>query len=138
MAFEHRVLSVQSSWESQARRKTAARPGSRGTVLDRSFVDPVAYLLEAGITPAKSPALYNKIFSRVRRAGYTKVFFLERLPSYVNDVQRKETDLEAERLHRRLYKVYRQMGKRFGFKVVRVPALGTVTKRLDYVLRRMD
>ena len=44
--------------------------------------------------------------------------------------------VQAGKLHSRLYDVYRDMGKRYGFDVGRVPAVG-VDKRVDFVLNQM-
>lgn len=135
--FQHRVVRQQSLWETLARKgglKGGKKP--KGTVLDRSFVDPVAYMLEAGMTPKSHPALYKKLFSKIKKAGYQKVFFLDQLPHYANDPQRKESADQAGKLHNRLYDVYKDMGKRYGFDVVRVPAVG-VDKRVNFVLDQM-
>lgn len=131
VGFQHKVLRQQSRWEN------SAAIAGRTVALDRSFVDPIAYLLQSGQGPRQQPALYRKIFGKIRRAGYTKVFFLDQLPRYVNDPQRKESVREARQIHDQLFKVYTQMGKRFGFDVVRVPAIG-VDQRLDFVLRQMQ
>ncbi len=135
--FQHRVVRQQSLWETAAARSLqGARGKARGTVLDRSFVDPIAYMLEAGMTPRTHPALYKKLFTKIQKAGYKKVFVLDQLPHYANDPQRKESAVQAGKLHSRLYDVYRDMGKRYGFDVVRVPAVG-VDKRVDFVLNQM-
>lgn len=141
--FEREVVKVQTAWERRAQRQAGragrgGAPGAHGdTVLDRSLVDPIAYLVEAGITPSKSPELYSSLFSRIRQAGYTKVFFLDRLPTYVNDAQRTESEAQAEQIHRRLFQVYKDAGRRYGFSVVQVPVLSSIPERIDYVLRRM-
>ena len=135
--FQHRVVRQQSLWETQASKALqGGKAKPRGTVLDRSFVDPIAYMLEAGMTPKTHPALYKKLFAKVQKAGYKKVFVLDQLPHYANDPQRKESAVEAGKLHTRLYDVYRDMGKRYGFDVVRVPAI-SVDKRVDFVLNQM-
>lgn len=135
--FQHRVLRQQTRWENKAAKKAAGQKRRyKGTVLDRSFVDPVAYLLEAGYTPGKHPALFNKIFGKIKTAGYTKVFVLDQLKHYENDPQRKESHQQATQLHNRLLNVYQDMGQRYGFEVVRVPAVG-VKQRLDFVLEQM-
>ena len=138
--FQHRVVRQQSLWETLAGRM-AKNPGrghkrSPGTLLDRSFVDPVAYMLEAGYSPKSHPALFKKLFSKISKAGYQKVFFLDQLPHYQNDPQRKESAVQANKLHNRLFDVYKDMGKRYGFEVVRVPATG-VQQRVDFVLDQM-
>ena len=140
VGFQHRVVRQQSLWETLARSKTLQGRGKakpRGTVLDRSFVDPVAYLLEAGMTPKTHPVLFKKLFSKIKKAGYQKVFVLDQLPHYANDPQRKESAVQAGKLHNRLYDVYKDMGKRYGFDVVRVPAVG-VEQRVNYVLDQMN
>ena len=137
--FQHRVVRQQSLWETLARSKALQGRGKtrpKGTVLDRSFVDPVAYMLEAGMSPKTHPVLFKKLFSKIKKAGYQKVFVLDQLPHYANDAQRKESADQAGKLHNRLFDVYRDMGKRYGFDVVRVPAVG-VEQRVNFVLDQM-
>lgn len=139
VGFQHRVVRQQSLWETLARSKALKGSGKakpKGTVMDRSFVDPVAYLLEAGMTPKSHPVLFKKLFSKIKKAGYQKVFVLDQLPHYANDPQRKESADQAGKLHNRLFDVYKDMGKRYGFDVVRVPAVG-VDKRVNFVLDQM-
>ena len=79
--------------------------------LDRSLVDPIAYA-ELGNVP-----LPVVIYKLIEEADYTRVFFLEKLPFYKQEAERKEDPEFAKRIHDKLYEVY----DRLGFDIVTVP-----------------
>ena len=98
--------------------------------LDRSLVDPIAYV-ELG-----NVGIRKDIHQLIENADYSRVFFLDRLPNYEKDEERKE-DLEtALRLHDKLYEVY----DRLGFDIVEVPVFDDlnveegVRKRVEFML----
>lgn len=103
---------------------------STPTFLDRSCVDPLAYI-EMG--QVKIPA---QIYTFIEQAAYSKIFFLERLPSYIQDSQRLEDEDYANRLHDKLYEVY----NRLGFDIVTVPVFApeqheNIDKRIEFILQ---
>ena len=78
---------------------------------DRGLADSIAYAEEGKV---KIP---DGLHEFIGQADYTRVFFLEKLPFYTKDEQRKEGQELAERIHDKLYEIY----DRLGFDMVRVP-----------------
>lgn len=100
--------------------------------LDRSLVDPVAYAEIAYVDVDQSA------YKNIHDALYEReVFFLEMLPRYTLDEQRKETPEQAAAVHNRLRLVYR----RLGFTLIDVPLFSSdedASKRLrlEFILKR--
>jgi len=91
--------------------------------LDRSLVDPLAYAKLGNID------LGNEIQGYIRKAAYTKAFFLEQLNLYIKDDERKESEEEGKKLHQAIYEAYRDSG----IETIVVPAV-SVEERLRIVL----
>ena len=91
--------------------------------LDRGFADGIAY------TEVLGCGIDSRVYDLIRAADYTRVFFLEQLPSFDQDAERREDRNLAERIHAKLYEVY----DRLGCDIVRVPP-GTVDERTRLVL----
>ena len=97
-------------------------PFSSGNVfLDRSLVDPIAYAEVGNITPS------SDLYQLIEEAEYKRMFFLERLPFYEQDEERKEDSGLAQRIHEKLYQVY----DRLGFDIVTVPVGKSSEKELN-------
>jgi predicted ATPase len=100
--------------------------------LDRSLVDPVAYAEVAGIR------LPEAIYRHIRDAGYhCDVFYLDMLPTYCMDRERKDSPEQAAAVHDRLRTVY----SRFGFNLVQVPLFCEAEERskslrVEFILGR--
>lgn len=91
--------------------------------LDRGLVDPLAYL-RIGRLPVP-----ENLYSQIKEANYSKVFFLEQLNLYVQDDERKESEEQGLALHHTLFEVYDELN----FEIIRVPALDK-KRRLEFVL----
>ncbi|GEM_PF-218800 len=91
---------------------------------DRSLVDGIAYAEEG---KAKSP---DKLHLLIEQAGYTKVFYLQQLPFYHQDQERKEDQVLAQKIHEKIYRVY----DRLGFDIVTVPVC-SIEERVQFVLK---
>jgi len=91
---------------------------------DRSLVDGIAYAEEGKV---KFP---DNLHQLIGQAGYTKVFYLEQLPFYNQDQERKEDQELALRIHEQLYQVY----DRLGFDIVTVPVC-SIEERVQFVLK---
>ncbi len=113
--FEERVIERQLSLERMIQDEIA--------FLDRSLVDPIAYLEQEDLSCP--PGLHESI----KNASYTRVFFMEQLPFYIRDEERTETAEEAAALHKRLYETY----DRLGFDIITIPAVG-IEERVDMIL----
>ncbi|MDO8511099.1 MAG: AAA family ATPase [Nanoarchaeota archaeon] len=98
--------------------------GNQKIFLDRSLADPLAFA-EVGKIEI-GPYLYDLI----EQADYTRVFYLEQLPFYAQDSERKEDVGLARKIHEQLYSVY----DRLGFDIVTVPAIG-IEERLELILK---
>jgi predicted ATPase len=104
------------------------------TFLDRSLIDPVAYAEVAGVM------LNEDYYRNIEEAMYErKVFFLEMLPHYVTDKQRKDSPEIAATVHERLREVY----IRLGFHLIDVPLFSgspetSKRMRLEHILRNAD
>ncbi|MBI2102706.1 ATP-binding protein [Candidatus Woesearchaeota archaeon] len=107
------------------KRQLELEKGSNGRrqFLDRSLVDSIAYCEQGGIPPPEN------MYSLISQARYTRVFFLEQLPTYVQDRERKEDKTAAEWIHKRLYEVY----DRFGFEITRLPPSG-IDRRVEMII----
>jgi len=92
---------------------------------DRSLVDSIAYAEVGGIN------VPDGLYELVEQANYSRVFFLEQLPFYKQDKERKEDSELAQRIHQRLYQVY----DRLGFDLVPVPVCNSIEERVQFVLR---
>jgi len=98
---------------------------------DRGLADSIAYREEAGL------AVPDELYRLIEQANYTRIFFLEKLPFYIQDAERKESPELALRIHQRLYQVY----DRLGFDIVTVP-LGksaeekaSIEERVQFILK---
>jgi len=105
----------------------------RKIFLDRGIVDNIAYA-ELG-----KVSLREDFHDLIGQAGYKKVFYLEQLPFYEKDEQRKEDLESAKKLHQKMYEVY----DRLGFDIIRVPvfhpeAEANVEARVRLILREAN
>ena len=93
--------------------------------LDRSVADSIAYyrLLNVPITKMLDEA--------ARGAIYKKVFLLD-LVDFKNDEARNETPEEAQTIHEKIEKAYRD----YSFEIVRVPIM-PVVERADFILKNL-
>ena len=77
------------------------------------------------------------IHEQIRKSDYSKVFFLEALPGYQTDKQRKESPEMARDIHSRLLDLY----LKFGCDVCRVPVFGVgkegIEKRVEFILKNL-
>ena len=92
---------------------------------DRALVDNIAYA-ELGRV-----SLRSDLQLLIENADYKRVFFLEQLPSYQQDRERKEDRELARKIHEQLYQVY----DRLGFDIVTVPVFDTIEARVNFVLK---
>lgn len=95
--------------------------------LDRSLVDGIAFAEIGKITIKKD------LSNLIEQADYKRVFYLEQLPFYSQDKERKEDPELAKRIHEQLYRVY----DRLGFDIVTVPAV-SVEERIKLILNETN
>ena len=108
----------------QILREKNAPEDSKMVLLDRSLVDVLGYCKVFG---KSAPA---ELLSHIKNAGYEKIFFLERLNSYVNDAERKEDTVFAGKIHNAILEAYRELG----FPVIIVPSFdGKAKERADFI-----
>lgn len=102
-------------------------------ILDRSIIDNLAYAAVEKIE------LAPKIYKDIENAGYEKkVFFLELLPSYKTDRQRKDSEEQVKAVHRELYNVYSDLG----FEIISIPVFSedkdtNIMKRVEFILKHI-
>ena len=94
--------------------------------MDRCLVDNLAY---AELT---SFDLLGQLKPLIKDAGYTRVFFLERLPFYENSAVRKETEGKGRIIHEKIYEIYDKLG----FDIVKVPSVSK-EERLAFILNEI-
>jgi len=121
-AFQELVMQRQVKQERQLEDKIGPKNPGRA-FFDRSLVDGIAYAEEGGV---KFP---KELFQLIEQAGYTRIFFLEPLPFYSQDQERKEDFELANKIHQRLYRVY----DRLGFDIVMVPPV-SIEERVKLIL----
>ncbi len=98
--------------------------------LDRSLVDPIAFA-----EVAQCP-ISDSIYQDINNANYEQdVFFLQMLPEYRTDAQRKDSPDQAVAVSRQLREVY----MRLGFRLIDVPLfsdneLESINMRLQFIL----
>ncbi|MCA9667441.1 MAG: ATP-binding protein [Myxococcales bacterium] len=133
LPFQERVLNVHKVIEKRARRQ-AAKTGQT-LVFDRSAADGLPFLVQSGHSPKKHYDLFKRHLQHLKNARYDTILLLEPLDrsQYVNDAQRRETAQESQVLQSRLHDLYTRTAKRYGFKVISVPAL-PVDQRVDLVI----
>jgi len=108
--------------ELQLRKERAVK----GTAfLDRGLMDGLAYYFINDVKPLKG------LLDACRNANYSKVFFLEMLPDFVDDAVRREDRETALKLSGLVLKAYRK----FGYEPVRVPVLPP-EERTRFVLEK--
>lgn len=93
--------------------------------VDRGIIDNDAYARSGNVRIPESV----KKFSKHR---YKKVFFLEPLPDYVNDNQRKESKEDAAKLHKAIRRAY----ERYGYRIIDVPFMEP-KKRVEFILKKV-
>jgi len=116
--FEKRIIDKQFEYEQKIIDEIV--------FLDRSLVDAVAY------AELNGKNLGNDVYQRIRHAGYTKIFYLDQLPFYMQDRERKEHPRLARRIHEQIYKTYRQTG----FDIVIVPPI-SIERRIEFILKNL-
>lgn len=92
---------------------------------DRSLVDSIAYAEEGRV------AVPDGVYRLIEQANYTRIFYLEQLPFYAQDEERKEDVKLARKIHQKLYQVY----DRLGFDIVTVPVCNSIEERVQFVLK---
>jgi predicted ATPase/adenylate cyclase class IV len=115
--FQELVIERQLGLESKIGRESKI-------FLDRGLADTIAFM-EIGNLPIPS-----YLHDLIEQAGYTRVFYLEPLPFYVQDQERKEDQDLAKHIHEKLYRVY----DRLGFDIVTVPVCNNIEERVQFVL----
>ncbi len=126
--FQKKTMHLQVDREKRVNGKSHKR-----IFQDRGLVDTIAYAEEGGV---KVP---DGLYDRIKEAGYTRVFYLEQLPFYKQDEERKEDSEFAKRIHEKLYQVY----DRLGFDIVMVPVFHPEKKenieaRVNLILSEAD
>lgn len=114
MEFQRLVTALQMKLEAKIRISPV--------FLDRCLADGIAYL------EYKSKPVPDNIFYSIKKAGYSKIFFLERL-EYQKDNERKENEKEAIAIHENLSQVY----SRLEFEVIKIPPY-SVDRRIEIIL----
>jgi len=94
--------------------------------LDRGLPDVLGYSNLANIN------LGEKILHRIKKANYTKVFFLEQLDIFHTDDVRKESKEEADKIHEAIFEAYENLG----FEIIKVPSL-PVKERVEFILEKI-
>ena len=106
---------------------------SQITFFDRALGDPLAY------TRIFQPENQKNIYDLVKNhLSYDAVFFLEQLPTYVNDSVRFEDEKLGKQIHEQLYQTYESLG----CNIIRVPAFEgsieeSVQKRIKFILNNI-
>ena len=93
--------------------------------LDRGLADNPAFAEVGNVT------IRQDIYDLIELANYQRVFYLEQLPFYAQDQERKEDADLAKRIHEQLYRVY----DRLGFDIVTVPVCSSIEERVQFVLK---
>jgi len=96
-------------------------------LLDRSPVDPIAYVEADGKKPTR------KMLRTAKEYRPEMVFLLAPLKTYKNDAIRTEDEKTAQKIHEQIRQVYTRLGHR----IIEVPDLGSVEKRADFVKRKI-
>jgi len=125
--FEEQVIARQLQQEMKIPSSAAK------AFLDRSLADIIAYFELGNIAP---PVHLCKL---IEEANYAKVFFLDRLPFYKKEKERKEDAELAKRIHEKLYGVY----DRLGFDIVTVPVFFpekevNIEERVKFILSQTN
>src|SRR3989344_4771386 len=124
--FEDLVIERQLQYE-------RGLPVSEKIFLDRALIDPLAYAAVGNIS------LRDDLQRLIAQADYKRVFYVERLPFYRQDKERKESLELVERIHDKLYDIY----DRLGFDIVRVPVYRheketNIEERVKLILRETN
>lgn len=90
---------------------------------DRGIPDALAYL-EYGKFKIPEEFLEE---SRPEKTGYELIFFLDFVP-YKNDEIRKESEKEAQIIHKTIYDIYSGLG----YRIIEVPLM-SVEKRVEFI-----
>ena len=102
----------------------------RDSFIERSVLDGLVYYRFDNIKIPKD------ILETVDGVNYDVIFFLEKVPIYQNTSVRIESPAEADRLRRLGEEVLAEFG--FQERIIRVPFLGELEKRVDFVTRTLD
>lgn len=98
-------------------------------LLDRSLVDIFGYCKIAGIQPPQ------QLLELVKKAGYSKVIFLEQLGTYATDTERKEDVELAKKIHAEILNAYKELG----FEIIIVPPFeGKPEERAEFVKKALN
>lgn len=120
--FQHLII------EEQLRREANIPQNTHTLILDRALGDIIGYCKVAG----KSPP--NELISLIKKAGYSKVIFLDQLPDYKTDAERKEDPVLAKKIHDEILQGYKELG----FDVVVVPPFNNQPKeRAEFVKKHL-
>jgi len=106
-----------------------------------SNLDPnETYFLDSGIPGAlvyfelaKIKPLQELIEASEKSYKYKAVFFLDQLPKYKTDKERKEDLEEAKKIHKRMEEVYRG----YGYNMIIIPVM-PLEKRLEFILSKIE
>jgi len=121
-AFQHAII------EEQLKRELTVPAQTHTILLDRSLVDLIGYCKVAG---KQAP---QQLISHIKKAGYTKVIFLDQLPSYETDSERKEDPEMAAKIHQEILNGYKELG----FDVMIVPPFeGKAKERAEFVKKHL-
>jgi len=103
---------------------------SHSTFLDRSFIDNLAYSALGKLD------MNHIFFPFIKNAGYTGVFFLDRLPFYNNDSSRLEDRTSAKIIHSTLLYFYQKSNIPI-FRVRFFHGDDGVEKRANFILEKV-
>ena len=118
---------LQKFQELVVKRQLALEEKTCGGIIfhDRSIIDGYGYSILGNVTP---PELIDKN----AKNRYEKIFVLEPLPLYQNDVSRKENEDDAKKIHNAIIEAYRH----FGYEPVLIPVLPP-EERAAYILSQI-
>ena len=120
--FQHLII------KEQLRHEATIPDNTHTVILDRALGDIIGYCRVAGQSPP------NELASLIKKAGYSTVIFLEQLPEYMTDAERKEDPVLAKKIHDEILNAYKELG----FDVVVVPPFHKQEKeRAEFVKRHL-
>ena len=103
---------------------------NKDSFVERTLLDGLIYYRFDGI---KIP---SDLIAMVRDVDYDVIFFLNKIPVYENTAVRTETPEEADRLKRLAEEILDEFG--FHEKIIRVPFLGELEKRVEFIERSLE
>jgi predicted ATPase len=102
----------------------------RDSFIERSLLDGLIYYRFDNLS------IPQDLLEMVTGVSYDVIFFLDKVPVYQKTVVRTESPAEAERLRSLSEEILAEFG--FQNKIIRVPFLGEVEKRVEFVTQTLD